>query len=158
MDVFDEEIISLWSNLNHHKVEYIMVGGFATNLHGFSRTTADIDLWLKDTVQNRRNFRSALVSMGLPDYAALETVQMVPGWSSLRLDSGFELDVMTSLAGFPSGSFDQCFEMASVATIQEIPIPFLHINHLIQAKKQSARPKDLLDVIELEKIRAQSKT
>lgn len=38
-------------------------------------------------------------------------------------------------------------------TTEDTDIPFLHINHLIYAKKATNRPKDRLDVIELEKIR-----
>lgn len=33
-----------------------------------------------------------------------------------------------------------------------VPVPFLHINQLIQNKKAINRPKDMIDVIELEKI------
>ena len=53
MDIFDEEILALWKSLQHTGVEYIMVGGFATNLHGFSRTTADLDIWINDRAENR---------------------------------------------------------------------------------------------------------
>ncbi len=34
-----------------------------------------------------------------------------------------------------------------------VTVPFLHINDLIANKKAVARPKDQLDVLELEKIR-----
>ena len=37
MDILDDEIITLWRLLHEHDVKYIMVGGFATNLHGYSR-------------------------------------------------------------------------------------------------------------------------
>jgi hypothetical protein len=32
-------------------------------------------------------------------------------------------------------------------------VPFLHINQLIEEKQATARPKDLLDIEELEKIK-----
>jgi hypothetical protein len=35
MDLFNEEILNLFKVLNAHSVVYIMVGGFATNLHDF---------------------------------------------------------------------------------------------------------------------------
>ena len=38
-------------------------------------------------------------------------------------------------------------------TLEGTNVPFLHINHLIQNKKTINRPKDQVDVIELEKIR-----
>jgi hypothetical protein len=40
MDILDDEILSLWRSLSTNKVRYIMVGGFATNLHGFNRIEA----------------------------------------------------------------------------------------------------------------------
>ena len=43
--------------------------------------------------------------------------------------------------------------MSNKAIIEGIEIPFLHINHLIANKKAVNRPKDLLDVIYLEKIK-----
>lgn len=34
MDVMDESLLEFWRILNKHKVLYIMVGGFAVNMHG----------------------------------------------------------------------------------------------------------------------------
>ena len=153
MDVLDDEILNLWRVLNLNSVFYIMVGGFATNLHGFSRTTADMDIWIKDTVENRKNLRRSLTDMGLGDFEVIESTQFVAGWSSIALNSGFELDIMTELKGLPQDRFDECFEKASTAVIAEVPIKFLHIQQLIESKKAAARPKDLIDIIELEKIR-----
>ena len=43
--------------------------------------------------------------------------------------------------------------IATIADIEEIKVPFLHINHLITSKKAANRPKDQFDVIYLEKIK-----
>jgi hypothetical protein len=43
MDVMDENLLNFWKSLNHFNVDYIMVGGLAVNLHGFSRTNNDMD-------------------------------------------------------------------------------------------------------------------
>jgi hypothetical protein len=48
-------------------------------------------------------------------------------------------------------SFDQCLTISSKAEIDNITVPFLHINHLIESKKAVNRPKDQIDVIYLEK-------
>jgi len=50
-------------------------------------------------------------------------------------------------------SFNKCLEMASIADIDEVKIPFLHLNHLIENKRVINRPKDQIDLIELEKIK-----
>ena len=156
MDILDEEILNLWRIFHKNNVQYIMVGGFATNLHGFNRTTADLDIWIKDTLVNRKNIRKSFNELGFGDLKEIETTQLIPGWSGINIEAGFELDMMTEMKGIPQDRFDECFEIAPTAEIKEIPIKFLHINQLIEAKKASARPKDLIDLIELEKIRKQN--
>jgi hypothetical protein len=68
MDVFNEELIGFWTSLNKHEVKYIMIGGVATNLHGYQRTTDDIDVWIDDTLENRTKFRLALKEYSHIDY------------------------------------------------------------------------------------------
>ncbi|MGN6646189.1 MAG: hypothetical protein ACTHJT_06640 [Cytophaga sp.] len=155
MDIFDEEVLNLWKAFHKNKFQYIMVGGFATNLNGFSRTTADIDIWLKDTPQNRIHLKDSLAQMGLGDLPQMERMDFIPGWSSIRLNSGMELDLMSYIKGFEQETFDACYQSASTAVIFDIPIKFLHINHLIESKKACDRPKDKIDVLELERIKAE---
>ncbi|ABG58294.1 DUF6036 family nucleotidyltransferase [Cytophaga hutchinsonii] len=152
MDILDEGILNLWKNLHDYNVKYIMVGGFATNLHGFSRTTDDCDIWIEDTPANRNNLRTALEKNEGLDFSAVERMEFVPGWSSIQLQSGLSLDIMTYLKGFPQEAFENCYNQASEALLYDLTIRFLQLNHLIEAKKQTGRPKDLIDVIELEKI------
>lgn len=153
MDILDDEILNLWKSLNKHKVKYIMIGGFATNLHGFSRTTADIDLWIKDTSENRKSLQCVLNELELGKFENIETMQFLPGWTSIKLASGFELDIMTEIKGFSNANFDECYNISPIAIIEDIPVKFLHLNKLIEAKKAASRPKDLIDIIELEKIK-----
>ncbi len=153
MDVNNDELINLLRALQKFEVKYILVGGFATNLHGFIRTTADIDIWIKDDSHNRKNLRKAINELGLGDFEAFETTELIPGWTSIYLDSGFELDIMTYIAGFDKNSFDTCYQMAVEAIIAEISVKFLHINHLLDSKRLTNRVKDVLDINELEKIK-----
>lgn len=153
MDVLDEGLLRFWKVLNKHSVKYIMVGGFATRFHGFNRSTDDLDIWLYDTLENRQNLRKAFKELNYGDYPSLETMQFVPGWTSFYIDNEIELDIMTSMKGVEDLSFLECLEIASVADLEGIEVPFLHINHLIENKKAVNRPKDQIDVIALEQIR-----
>jgi len=152
LDILDEEILRLWKTLHTNDVKYIMVGGFATNLNGFSRMTDDIDIWLKDTLENRKKFRQTLKDIEIGDFENIETTEFIPGWSTIYLNSGFELDIMTYIKGFEKESFDSCYEIAPTALIQNIPVKFLHLKHLIESKKYNPRPKDIVDLEELQKI------
>ena len=153
MDILDDELIRFWKTLNENCVRYIMVGGFATRFHGFNRSTDDLDMWLEDTIENRKHLRNAFSELGYGDFASLETMQFVPGWTNFYIGGGIELDIMTSMKGLENLSFNECLEMASIADLEDAQVPFLHINHLIANKKIVNRPKDQVDVIELEKIR-----
>jgi hypothetical protein len=63
------------------------------------------------------------------------------------------LDILTAMKRLEGFSFDECITMATIATIENIKIPFLHLNYLIANKKAVNRPKDQIDIIELEKIK-----
>jgi hypothetical protein len=87
------------------------------------------------------------------DFFMMERMQFVPGWTNFSLNNGMRLDVLVDVKGLEGFSFDECLQMASIADIDDIRVPFLHINHLIAAKKAANRPKDQLDIIYLEKIK-----
>ncbi len=152
MDVYDDSFIGLWRLLSENQVRYIMVGGFATNFHGYQRYTGDIDIFIEDTLTNRQKIRKAFRELNMGDYESMETIQFVPGWVDFALNNGVRLDIMTSLKGV-NLSFDECLQLAPVAEIDGVMIPFLHIDHLIANKKSVNRSKDQIDVIELEKIK-----
>ncbi|MBN8786025.1 MAG: hypothetical protein J0I84_02985 [Terrimonas sp.] len=61
MDIFDEVILNFWRALQNNAVRYIMVGGYATNLHGYQRFTGDIDIWIEDTPLNRQRLRAVFI-------------------------------------------------------------------------------------------------
>lgn len=151
MDMLDTDLIQFWTILNRHHVQYIMVGGFAVNLYGYTRATNDVDLLLKDDLVNRRQLSLAFTALGYGNIS-FDELQFVPGWTNFYVGAAVHLDIMTSLKGIDI-SFDECLQMAPVAEIEGVMIPFLHINHLIQNKKAVNRSKDQLDVIELEKIK-----
>ena len=130
-----------------------MVGGYATNLHGYQRYTGDMDIWIEDSPENRQNLRQAFFEADMGDYFMMDRMQFVPGWSDFTLNNGLKLDIMTSMKGLENYSFDECFQMATIAEIENVKVPFLHINQLIANKKAVNRSKDQIDVMELEKIK-----
>jgi hypothetical protein len=153
VDVFDEEVLNFWKALQDNHVEYILIGGYAINLHGYQRFTSDLDIWLKDTLQNRQQLRKAFISCNIGDYPMIETMQFIPGWTEFKLNNNLVLDILIDMKGLEGYTFDECLQMASVADIEDVKIPFLHINQLIENKKVVNRPKDQIDVLALEKIR-----
>ena len=127
------------------------MGGFATNFHGYQRFTGDVDIYLEDTLPNRRRLRKAYKAYCSIDFESFETIQFVPGWVEFPLKDGTRLDIMTSMLGVEA-AFEECLQSARIAEIDGIKIPVLNIQHLINNKKAVGRPKDQLDVLNLERI------
>jgi hypothetical protein len=152
VDIFDEEILKFWKALHDRNVQYILVGGYATNLHGYQRFTGDLDIWLKDSLENRQHLRDAFIDCDMGDYPMLEYMQFIPGWTDFHLNNGLRLDILIDMKGLEGYTFEECLEMASVADIENITVPFLHINQLIENKRIVNRPKDQIDVQALEQI------
>jgi hypothetical protein len=129
-----------------------MDGWFAATFLGFSRATANLDLWIKDASENWKNIRIVLKQMLIADFESIETKEFVPGFAFINQISGFELDVMTSLKGFSQLRFDEYYKLSVVAMVEDTQVRLMHINELIEAKKSSGRPKDFFEIKELEKI------
>jgi Nucleotidyl transferase of unknown function (DUF2204) len=151
MDTMDENLLEFWQILNEFGVEYIMVGGVAVNLHGYSRTTKDIDVWINDNKENRKKLGFVFDKLGYNEIV-MEDFQFVPGWTNFYIGSGIELDILIDMKGLEEYTFDECLKIASIAEIENIPVPFLQINQLIANKKAVNRSKDQIDVMELENI------
>jgi hypothetical protein len=130
-----------------------MVGGFAINLHGYQRFTGDLDIWIDDTLKNRKNLRQAFISSDMGDYPIIESMQFVTGWTDFHLNNSLRLDILVDMKGLEGYTFDECLGMASIADVEGVKISFLHINQLIENKKAVNRAKDQIDVIALEQIR-----
>lgn len=148
----NEQIIDVWKYLSENNVNYLTIGGFAVNIYGYGRNTGDIDIFIEDTFANRENLRNAIRQMGLGDYESISTMQFIPGWTDFTLNFNFRLDIMTSVKGLENQSFSALLEKANVIDINGIPVFFIDYKNLIIAKKAANRPKDLLDIEELEKL------
>ena len=148
----NEQIIQVWKYLSENKVNYLTIGGLAVNIYGYGRNTADIDIFIEDSVINRENLRNALKELGIGDFENILSMQFIPGWTDISLSFNLRLDIMTSIKGLENKSFAELMERATVAEINDIPVYFIDYENLIIAKKATSRPKDLLDIEELEKI------
>ncbi len=141
MDILDADILLLWKCLQQNNVRYIMIGGFATNLHGYSRATNDMDIWIEDTIPNRKNLRKALQEQGSGDYPPIETMNFISGCTDFQLNMVFKLYIMTSVKGLDNIGFEECYNFAVAAEIEAVMVRFLHYKHLITAQKSNRKAK-----------------
>ena len=148
----NSQIIEIWKYFSINRVKYLTIGGFAVNIYGYGRNTGDIDIFIEDSIENRENLRLALKQSGIGDFENMSTIQFIPGWTDISLNFNLRLDIMTSVKGLENITFEQLLEKAYIAEINDIPVYFIDYENLIIAKKAANRPKDILDIEELEKL------
>ena len=153
MDISQGDVQSLFRSLNRHGVQYLLVGGMANIVHGYIRTTEDLDLWIRVGDENKAHLVQALAENDVAGAELLLNVPLLLGWSTVSVGKrGLTLDMGHSLKAFADLEFDACYDRARHATFDDVPFKVLNLNDLITEKKATGRPKDLVDVDELSKL------
>lgn len=129
--------------LNAHKVDYLVVGGYAVAIHGFPRTTGDIDFWIKPDYENAKRLINALIGFGfgsvdvsIDDFTKEDSVVQL-GFPPNRID------LMTSVSGI---TFDDCWKNKKEVEFEGEKINFISLHYLRLNKQSTGRDKDNLDL------------
>jgi hypothetical protein len=132
--------------LNSEGVEYLLLGGYAVNYHGYHRFTGDIDLWIATTAENARRVASALGKFGFAEPAADPDRFLVPGKVHMFGVPPVRIDLLTG----PSGvTFGDCFRRRVVDLLDGTPVSIVSLADLRANKLASGRDKDQLDLKKL---------
>lgn len=150
----------LFQAMNDVGVRYLVVGGVAVNLHGYSRFTGDLDVLVALDDANLDRLALLMEERGftqrLPiDVRLLSDRKQVQQWIMDKgltaytfIDSKlpqFSLDV---LAG-ESLDFDTFEQNKIVIEAEDLSIPVISIDDLIGMKRRANRQKDIEDVAAL---------
>ena len=146
-----ETFVSLLEKLSRNHIDYLLVGGLAVDICGFSRATLDVDIIIKHNSSNIERLLLTLNDFGDGSASELTVKDFELEEGCIRIVESFPLDVFTIMRG---NIYEQLFEYKKVFRSQNgVKIPYLNQDGLILLKKGSLRPKDQIDVIELRKIR-----
>ncbi len=136
-----------------HKVRMLLVGGGAVNFHGYQRHSADVDFWIETSPENLKNLILVVNDFGyqLDDFP--EEVKKRERNISIKFTpSDYDLELITFFS--TEITFDEAWEQSEKSEIEgQVLYKVLSFDHLIQSKLKSQRPKDLLDIQELTRIR-----
>jgi predicted nucleotidyltransferase len=143
----------LFRVLGEHRVEYIVVGGFAVYAHGVLRGTVDLDIIPRPDPANLSRLREALVSVGarvhmaagpvnIADPHTLQRASLVP----LMTDHG-RLDLLNiaSTTGIPA-NYGELRDRALEIDFEDMTLAIVGLDDLIRMKKSGGREQDLADI------------
>lgn len=131
-------------------------------LHGYFRPStssdgtytdkADLDFWYNPTYDNYYRLLDALEVLGQDVSAFREEQTPNPKKSFFRYDfDKFTLDLLPELKS--DLTFKASFIKRETSYLNEIAIPFLGYDDLIADKEINSRPKDIIDLEQLKKIK-----
>jgi len=149
-NIFNADFKDFIQALNDNDVDYILVGGFAVILHGHSRVTGDMDIWVNRTEENYKKLMKAFYQFQMPAFdMTKENFLNHEDWDVFKFGrKPVAIDIMTKVKGL---DFDECFKLSKIFEVESLSIRTLHLNNLIQAKKEAGRLKDLDDIEQLTK-------
>ena len=151
MNIFFETHHTILSKLLEHDVEFIMVGGYAVIFHGYTRTTGDLDIWLKPNNDNKERLVDALQELDFDEVG----IGIIESWDFTKphlFYIGKEPE-KTEFMNYISGvQYDEADKIAIKTVIENLNLKIIHVNSLIENKLASGRLKDLSDVEHPKKI------
>ena len=130
--------------LNSSKVEYLVIGGYAVNYHGFPRATGDLDIWIAIHPENAKRLERVMGEFG---FAEATTEVFLEERKIIRMGvPPVRLEILTSISGV---TFEACYARRLQTELDGVPVNLIHLDDLKLNKEASGRLKDRLDLEQL---------
>jgi hypothetical protein len=154
MDLLNDEFLLFLKCAQQNNLRYMLIGGYAVNYYGYNRNTNDMDVWIAPTAENKTLFINTLLCMKYSEseVSPLYKEDFTQAFVGHFGTPGNDIDILT--VAHQSLSYDEAEKNKIVFEIE--PGVFMNIvpyNFLINMKLLARRPKDYLDISELDKLR-----
>ncbi len=146
------DLVDFLHSLNDANAEYLVIGGHAVGLHGHSRATKDLDVWIGTDLENRKLVLEAMRAFGAPS-SLVHALEVATSEEFVFLGRPpFRIDLLQTIPGVPD--FAVAHARGVEMAVGDIPVRVISLEDLLSAKHAAGRPQDLADIDHLEQIRA----
>jgi predicted nucleotidyltransferase len=160
--------LPLFKALNDADVQYIVVGGIATILHGYVRATADVDLVVDLQVAEASKVISVLTAEGFKPKIPVQAMEFADeqkrkqwidekGMQVFSMYHPARIGMTVDLFVEQPIPYQEMFQRSVVMDLDGIKVRVCSIDDLIAMKQLAGRHKDLADIEQLTKIKAYEK-
>ena len=127
--------------LKEHRVRFVVIGATAFPVHGYSRSTLDIDIFIKPNIKNAEETLNALKEFGY-DVTDIKIDDLLTKKLLIR-----QYLVETDIHPFVKGAnFEDVWKNRVRAKYGNTFVHFASLDDLIKMKKAAGRPQDLEDL------------
>ena len=145
-NIFNSDFKEFLKVFEDFSVEYVLVGGYSVIIHGYNRTTGDMDLFVNPSVENYNKTKLAFSQFGMPLFGMnLERFLDTDNFNVFEYGRPpMAIDIITKLKGV---TFLEAINNAIRYEISDsLYINVIHVNQLIQNKMAVGRSKDWADI------------
>ena len=143
---------SIINRFNKHKVEYMIVGGYAVIAHGYPRATIDLDIWIKKSIANCKNVIKALEDLGYEKEKCIEVGNILSNGGIVNVFR--DKNKVYLISEYSSYlDFDESYNNKKEVIFENERYIFIGYKELIESKTNSGRQKDYEDVKNLKEVK-----
>jgi predicted nucleotidyltransferase len=142
-------VLEVFRALNEKHAEYLVIGGVACILHGYLRTTRDIDILIARSEDNADRVLSALATVGY-GFAKEWSAKEVLARPITVIGDDPSVDVFTVAW---TVKYADAVKRSAILQIDKDAVPLMGLEDLI-ATKRTGRLRDAADIEALEQIQA----
>jgi len=126
-----------------HRVEFLLIGGYAVGIYGHVRATNDLDIWVDISATNSDRIEAALSEFGFSMEGANSGLFLVPD-NVVRMGMPpIRIEILTSISGV---EFGPCYAEREMIQLEDMSVPVISLGRLKQNKAASGRAQDLADL------------
>ena len=133
---------------NEVGVKYLVVGGYAVSIHGYPRSTKDMDVCIEMTEENATKMIAVLKEFGMASLGLTKEDFLIPHNSTQLGYEPVRIDILNDIDGV---DFAVAWDNKKVVEMDGLKFNFIGYNELLKVKAKAGRPQDLADIDKLKK-------
>ncbi|MEM7571342.1 MAG: hypothetical protein AAF433_00525 [Bacteroidota bacterium] len=151
-NVFNNDFQEFVKCLNEEEVKYLLVGGYSVILHGYSRSTGDMDIWVEASEKNYQLLTKAFTRFGMPVFdMVLSKFLDTKHYDVFSFGrEPMRIEILTAVKGL---DFSTAFDRSSWFEFNDFQVRSLSLTDLKKAKEAAGRLRDKVDLEQLELIK-----
>jgi predicted nucleotidyltransferase len=142
----ETDFIDFVSLCNKYAVEYLVIGGYAVSIHGYPRSTKDLDICIKISEENAEKMVRVINDFGFASLKLTKEDFLKKNFITQLGHDPVRIDILNDIDGVP---FDEAWLNKKIIQYEGATINFIGYNDLIKVKEKSGRPQDIADISKL---------
>lgn len=142
----ENDFIDFVELCNKYEVEYLVIGGYAVSIHGYPRTTKDLDICIKISEENANKMVDVIIDFGFGSLNLKKEDFLKRNFITQLGHEPIRIDILNDLDGVP---FEHAWKNKRVIAMQGAIVNFIGYADLLKVKEKAGRPQDIADIDKL---------